>query len=125
LARIVKYVRANGDCPADEFLCGVGQKAFKRVAGQFDVLTKIGADYCNHERFHPLHGYGKPLWEFKEFDLRLYCSRRVIPPKTIEIVLFSGWVKQKRGKTKKEDRQITRAVALYNEFVVENQGGSK
>ena len=90
--------------------------------GQFDAITKQGSTYCNGQRFTPLHGAGKPLWEFKEFDHRLYCSRKVIPPNSVFIVLLSGWVKQKKGRTSKEDREIKHAMELYHEFVEEGCG---
>jgi hypothetical protein len=96
----------------------------KKFKGQFDALTKTGADYCNYQRFKALSGAGKPLWEFKEFDHRLYCYRQVvIDSKTVRIVLLCGWIKEKRGKTEKEDREITRAHDLYSEFLDEYPGG--
>lgn len=121
-ARIAKYVRTNKRCPADDFFgsrrCTLG----KRFNGQFDALTKTGASYVNDQRFTPLRGAGKPLWEFKEFDHRLYCWRRVVPPNFVVIVLFSGWVKQKKGKSKMEGREIKHAMDLYQEFL--NEGGT-
>lgn len=92
------------------------------MSGQFDALTKMGARYINSQRFTSLRGVGKPLWEFKEFDHRLYCFRRVIPPNSVVIVLLSGWVKQKKGKTNKEQREIQKAMDLYNEFL--SEGGA-
>jgi membrane-associated protease RseP (regulator of RpoE activity) len=94
----------------------------KRFAGQFDALTKTGTIYCNSQRFRPLSGRGKPLWEFKEFDHRVYCLRSVTDGGTVDIVLLSGWVKQKEGKSQKEDREIKRAMELYQEFVNERGG---
>jgi hypothetical protein len=124
LARIFEYMRAGGRCPAGEFLNDLESRMLKKFKGQFDALTKMGADYCNYERFKSLGGAGKPLWEFKEFDHRLYCHRRVTSSVTsVEIVLLNGWVKEKRGRTEKEDREITRAQSLYSEFLEEYPGG--
>lgn len=96
----------------------------KKFAGQFDALTKQGASYCNYQRFTPLSERGKPLWEFKEHDHRLYCFRRVGPQNTIVLVLLNGWVKQKSGKIKKEHREIECAMEVYAEFMNEYQGGN-
>lgn len=91
----------------------------RKFKGQFDAVTKCGAAYCNDQRFTPLRGDGKPLWEFKEFDHRLYCCRRVIPPNRVVLVLFSGWAKQKKEKTDREKREIQRAMDLHDEFMKE------
>jgi hypothetical protein len=88
----------------------------KKFAGQFDALSKQGSLYENHQRFRPLHGKGKPLWEFKEFDHRIYCNRSVVEQTKVEIVLLSGWVKDKAGKTGKEDREIEKALGLLGEM---------
>ncbi len=83
-----------------------------------------GADYCNQQRYWPLHGDGKPLWEFKEHDHRLYSYRHVVQgTKSVQIFLFHGWVKEKRGRTEKEDREIEKAKTLYEEFLLEYPGG--
>jgi hypothetical protein len=87
--------------------------------GQFDALTKSGSIYYNHQRFKPLHEYGKPLWEFKESDHRLYCHRHVLAANALFIVLFNGWVKQKKGKTDKEHREIDKAIDFYRQFLQE------
>ena len=124
LARIVKYVRASNRCPANDFLDCLDGKMRKKISGQFDALTKMGSTYVNDQRFRPLHGRGKPLWEFKEHDHRLYCFRSVIPgSSSVVVVLFSGWVKQKAGRSGIEDREIEKAMSLYNEFLSEFPGG--
>jgi len=95
----------------------------KRFAGQFDALAKrVGADYENRERFTPLRGHGKPLWEFKEHDHRLYCHRHPIR-NYVQIVLFNGWVKDKKGPTDQEDREVEKAKRYYAEFLIEYPGG--
>jgi len=94
----------------------------RKFAGQFDALTKVGPTYCNSQRFRPLGGLGKPLWEFKEFDNRLYCARLVVKEKII-VVIFNGWTKDKEGRTAREDREIQRAQVLYEEFLNELSKG--
>jgi hypothetical protein len=122
LGRVVRYQRSNGRCPAFDFLDGEIQKPmWKKFAGQFDALTK-SPNYCNHQRFRPLSAKGKPLWEFKEHDHRLYCFRKVVA-NMIVVVLFNGWVKDKQGKTEKEAREIEKALGLYVEFMSEFPGG--
>ena len=123
LARILFFVRPFNDrCPAEEFLNDLEPGMRKKFMGQFDALTKAGSDYCNNQRFIPLGGDGKPLWEFKEFDHRLYCRRTVVPPRSITVVLLSGWIKQKKGKSKHEDREVKRAQDLYVEL--QNEEGA-
>jgi hypothetical protein len=123
LARIVAFVRANERCPIDDFFRDIEPMMRKKFNGQFDALTKQGSIYSNGERFKPLHGAGKPLWEFKEHGHRLYCYRKATPP-SVFIVLLSGWVKQKKGKTDKEEREIKRAMDLHDEFIHELGGNS-
>jgi hypothetical protein len=95
----------------------------KRFNGQFDAISKTGATYIISQRFKPLMGAGKPLWEFKEHDHRLYCFRKVEPPNSVIIVLFCGWIKQKAGKTDRENREIQHAQLIYSEFINEYEGG--
>lgn len=83
----------------------------------------MGARYNNQQRFWSLSGNGKPLWEFKEHDHRLYCARLVKGEKII-VVLFNGWIKDKPGKTERETREIQKALDLYKEFNCEFHGGS-
>jgi hypothetical protein len=123
LACIFKYERVGGRCPACDFLHGLDSKARKKFAGQFDALVKTGKSYINQQRFKPLIGAGKPLWEFKEFDYRLYCYRHVDGARVM-IVLFSGWIKEKEGRTDRENREITRAQNLCAEFLSEYPGGA-
>src|ERR1039457_1583020 len=119
----MKYVRANERCPADSFLDSLDPKMCKRFAGQFDAISKMGSEYENHQRFTPLRGRGKPLWEFKEHDHRLYCFRKIVQANIILVVLFNGWVKDKEGPTDREKREITKALALHAEYTNESRGG--
>ena len=85
--------------------------------GQFDALAKYGTDIpVNHQRYRPLGGKGKPLWEFKEHGDRIYCERLEINGNQVLITLFNGWSKDKEGKTKREDAEILKAQTLYREF---------
>lgn len=119
--RVLKFIRASGRCPADDFCNGCVHKMWKRFAGSFQALAEQGERYYNAQRFKPLIGDGKPLWEFKEHDHRLYCHRRVIDGR-VEAVLLNGWVKDKRGKTKEEIREIGRARGYMDEFLAEPGG---
>ena len=69
LARVFTYERRiNQRCPSADFLKGIEKAMRRRFDGQLDALSKDGGDiqYENQQRFHALHGDGKPLWEFKE-----------------------------------------------------------
>ena len=84
--------------------------------GSFDALTKQGSSYQNSQRFKPLQGAGKPLWEFKEHGERIYCVREVTGADA-KVVLLNGWTKDKEGRgTREEDREIARAQSLYDEY---------
>src|SRR5580704_2961681 len=113
------FVRPNDRSPTEEFFKGITPQMRRRFLGQMDAITKYGANYCNHQRFKPLHDNGKPLWEFKESDHRLYCHRQVLAANTLFIVLFNGWVKQKKGKTDREHREIEKAIEFYRHFLLE------
>jgi hypothetical protein len=80
----------------------------------------MGPGYQNPYRFTPLHGAGKPLWEFKEFDFRLYCVRTVTGD-FVWVGRRSGWEKQKRGKSREEAAEIERAQRLYGELKADTQ----
>jgi hypothetical protein len=127
LARVFKYERRiNQRCPSTEFLGSIQKPMRNRFSGQMDALTKDGGgtEYENYQRFHALHGDGKPLWEFKEHDHRLYCVRLPRKAGRMDIVLLNGWIKEKTGRTEKEDREIEKAISLYNEFLAEYPGGN-
>jgi hypothetical protein len=97
----------------------------KKFDGQFDALVKLGAEYENQQRIRPLHGKGKPLWEFKEHDHRIYCRRSVVDQTKVEIALLSGWIKDKEGKTDKEEREIEKALGYMHELEQETTSKSK
>ncbi len=90
-----------------------------KFEGPFAAVTKQGAAFCNPQRFKPLKT--KPLWEFKEHDHRIYCYRKQQGTR-VDIVLFNGWVKDKPGKTGKEEREIGTALALFGEYTDEILG---
>src|SRR5580704_18108849 len=115
LARVVHYERRNGRCPSIEFLENqIVEKMLKRFKGQFQVLCEVGSAFHNGQRFKALQKKGKPLWEFKESDHRLYCAR-LVKGSHIIVVLFNGWVKDKNGRTEREDREIIKALDLFEE----------
>ncbi|MFL6199143.1 MAG: hypothetical protein ACJ76J_08205 [Thermoanaerobaculia bacterium] len=89
-----------------------------KFRGAFHALTVQGKDYVNDQRFKPLTKKGKPLWEFKEHDHRLYCAR-IVRGNAVEIVLLHGWSKDKKGPSKEEDQQVATAMALYEEYLAE------
>jgi hypothetical protein len=101
------------------------KKELKKFGGSFDALTKMGAKYYNDQRFKALIGDGKPLWEFKEFDGRIYCFRRVVDVENVkvDVVLFNGWIKDKKGKNKEELSKVATAKTLLTEFLTEYPGG--
>jgi hypothetical protein len=127
LARVFEYVRpVNQRCPSADFLIkGIEKKMRDRFKGQLDSMAKdCGAEYENQQRFHALHKKGKPLWELKEHDHRLYCARLLRGTGNMDIVLFNGWKKDKDGRSDREDREIDKAISIYNEFLAEYLGGN-
>jgi hypothetical protein len=40
----------------------------------------------------------------------------------VKVVLLYGWAKDKAGRTKKEDREIEKAMGFYREFKSEQSG---
>jgi hypothetical protein len=120
--RVYSFVRPGPEarCPAEDFLDEIEQKCRKKFLGQFDALTKYGTDIpVNPQRYKPLGGDGKPLWEFKEHDNRLYCDRVVVEDNKVAITLFNGWTKDKEGRTRREDSEILKAQNFYLEFRAE------
>jgi hypothetical protein len=115
-SRVYMLQRETGRCPAADFLAGCQTPMVKRFNGSFGALIQMGADYVSHERFRPLKQQGRPLWEFKEHDHRLYCIREV-NGKIASVVLLNGWVKDKAGKANtQEAREIAKAKSLYEEY---------
>lgn len=117
--QVAVFVRAGGRSPARDFLSKECQKPMrKKFHGTFGALVRMGADLVNDERFKPLKGPGKPLWEFKEHDHRLYCARNQTG-QNVDVVLLAGWIKDKKGKARQEAREVERAISLYVEYVRE------
>jgi hypothetical protein len=117
------YTRPGGRCPSRDFYQGCEAKTRKKFEASFEALVKVGSKYENQQRFRPLSGRGQPLWEFKEFDHRIYCARQAHENGSVQIVLLSGWVKDKAGKTAEENNQIQGAQTLYQERM--NEGAKK
>jgi hypothetical protein len=101
-------------------LCEVCDAATKRkFDGSFDALTQMGAKYYVSQRFKALSGNGKPLWEFKEHGLRLFCHIERTGD-FVMAVLLNGWDKQKKkkkGQDKEENAQIETAHRLRQEYL--------
>jgi hypothetical protein len=76
----------------------------------------MGARFQLHTQFKPLHREGRPLWEFKYFDHRLYAIRLQTDERSVTVILLSGWVKDK-SKGKEESSKIAVAMNLYQEFL--------
>ena len=91
----------------------------KRFKGCFLALGEMGDQYLNDQRFKPLKGHDKPLWEFKEHDHRLYCIR-FVKGNSVEVILFCGWYKN-TGTAKEESRFIQRAHLLHQEYLDERR----
>jgi hypothetical protein len=67
--------------------------------GAFDSIVKNGTDIpALPQRYKPLTGDGKPLWEFKEHGDRIYCERLIVNGNKVLITLFNGWSKGKEGE---------------------------
>ena len=116
----VLFVRRGGRCPSREFLDDCQKPQRKKFDGSFDTLIRMGAPYHNEQRFKALTGKGKPLWEFKEHDHRIYC-RRVVRGTAVDVVLLRGWVKDKT-KGKQENAEIEKALNLLKELDSERDG---
>ena len=100
--------------PAQDFLDNLTERDKKKFYGNFGAFVELGPRYRNLVRFKPLRDKGKPLWEFKEHDHRLYCLRRQVGDHAY-VVLLCGWTKDKAGKHPQEARSIQRAQSLRNE----------
>ena len=106
--KVFLFVRDNTRVPVRAFLeelTGADQRKFQ---GNFRTLVQVGKTYRNRERFKPLRDEGKPLWEFKEHDHRIYCVRREVGDCVYAVLLF-GWTKDKAGRHREETRSIERA----------------
>jgi len=123
---VLEFERQNRRSPAQEFLGELQRPIFTKFSGQFRALVvDQGAKYSNQQRFWPLHGKAKPLWEFKEKNHRLYCLRRDIGGGSVMVVLFNGWVKDKKKNSDREPREIQKALDLLAEFLAELPEGEE
>lgn len=113
--RVLKFIRENGRCPFDLFHKTCLPGFHKKFDSQFNAICQLGSDYRNAERFKALTGDGKPLWEFKQFDHRLYAIREVVEDQTT-VVLLGGWQKDKNGRSLEEAREIAKAQTLRDEY---------
>lgn len=83
------------------------------------ALCVMGEQYVNDNRFKPLKGEDRPLWEFRERDLRVYCIR-IVRGNSVDVILLYGWYKNK-GTAKEESRHLQRAHALHAEYLGERR----
>lgn len=113
------YIRQNGDSPAREFFDDCQPSMRNKFEGSFEALVKMGKAYEFRERFTPLSGVGKPLWEFKEHDARIYCERIAFGNGSVQAFLLLGWTKDKAGKAREEPIRIKAALAIYQERLTE------
>lgn len=113
-ATVLLLVRdLNNRCPAREFLSGLQERDEKKFEISFGALAKLGHEYENGESFTALQHDGKPLWEFKEHELRLYCLRRQVG-NSVYVVLLNGWSKR-ANRSRQQTRAIERAQSLRRE----------
>lgn len=110
------FARSNNRVPARDFLDELPRPLRRKFEGQFHQVCIEGAKYANPQRFKPLHGPGKGLWEFKSFDARVYCVREQVTITFVKVVLLCGWCKDKEGRSLQEDHEITRANHFRAEF---------
>src|SRR5262249_37133716 len=104
--------------PSYEFRLRCDDEKVSKFKGSMQGLMDMGLRYINSERFKPLGGEGKPLWEFKEHDHRLYCHREVRGD-FVHAILLNGWVKGKEKGKLQETREIERAKSLLAEYLTE------
>lgn len=120
MGTVFRYRRPNGRCPSADFLDNLDKGSLKKLKGEFGAVAMLGRKHENHQRFRALTGPGKPLWEFKEFDHRVYCSRECNGEAAVVVLLY-GWTKQKSGRHREEDTHIQNALRLYEEYQSEKQ----
>lgn len=118
---MLSFRRSNGRSPVADFLSSLDKPSRNKLKGEFMAVTIKGRSHENHQRFRALKDKGKPLWEFKEFDHRVYCCR-ICTGEKVECILLFGWTKQKSGKSREEDAAIASAKRLYDEYQLEKTG---
>jgi hypothetical protein len=112
---VYAFIRPNGRCPACDFLQSLTVNLQNKFNGLFDAFVKQGAVFENYIEFKLLHGKGKPLWEFKQHEPRIYTVRERFGERFAIAVLLDGWVKGKSGKGKEEKTRIASAITLYHD----------
>lgn len=112
--------RRNGRVPVQDFLDDLTPGDRKKFQGNFMVFVEMGREHENPQRFKPLRRKGRPLWEFKEHDHRIYCYRRIVGECGYAVLLF-GWTKDKGGIHNEETRSIERAQSYREEAEVSLQ----
>lgn len=107
---VLQLVRDRKRCPAGDFLGKLQEHDRKKFDFSFLALVKLGCEYENGQSFTALQRDGRPLWEFKEHELRLYCLRKRIGDR-VYAVLLNGWSKG-ANKSQRQTKQIERAQSL-------------
>ena len=118
--KVLLFQRSNGRMPVQSFLDGLTPGDRRKFQGNFMVFVDMGKEHENPQRLKPLRGKGKPLWEFKEHDHRIYCYRRIVGECAYAVLLF-GWTKDKGGIHNEETRSIERAQSYRAEAEVSLQ----
>lgn len=116
--RLEHYVRANGRSPYEEFREASALPLWERFQRVFARFLDEGLAIAGNGVFKPLTGRGKGIWEFKQFDHRLYAFRGPDYGKAARLVLLNGWIKDKDasiGAGIEENRQIEKAIAMKAE----------
>lgn len=102
--RIEAVVLADGSCPAEAFLDGLGEADAAKVLALFDLFVQRFPQPLSREKFKKIEGTAG-LFEFKSFQIRLPCFFRP-----------GGRLLVTHGLIKKADRlppqEIARAHAI-------------
>lgn len=120
--RLEVYTRPSGRTPFEEFRKQADDHLWEKFERVFARFQQEGMGIAGNGVFKPLTGRGKGIWEWKQFDHRLYAFRGPDYGEAARVVLLNGWVKDKAaplGSGVEENRQIEKAVALRDECTTE------
>ena len=120
--RLEVYTRPSGRTPFEEFRKPVESHIWERFVRIFGRFQQEGMGIAGNSVFKPLTGRGKGIWEWKQFDHRLYAFRGPDYGTAARVVLLNGWVKDKDnsiGGGVEDNRQIEKAIALRDECLTD------
>jgi hypothetical protein len=120
--RLEIYTRPSGRVPFEEFRKQADEHLWEKFERVFGRFQQEGMGIASNGVFKPLAGRGKGVWEWKQFDHRLYAFRGPDYGEAARVVLLNGWVKDKAaplGGGVEENRQIEKAIALRDECLTE------